>query len=611
MTSETPESELKVEVEVDDLRARLADAEETLRAIRDGDADAVVVAGSQGDEVHVLGPGDRVYREFIEAMAHGTATVSADMRILSCDTRLAATLGFSVDQIVGADLEDYFSPEDREGVRVFLAQSGAASAVLQTRLVTCEGHTVPVYLSATILRSSGERPLTCLTFTDLATVVSAEKALEWLATHNPLTKLPNRSLLDDRLTTALARSKRFKSVTAMLHFDLDHFEDVNDTLGHPAGDRLLVTIAERCLSIVRESDTVGHTGGGEFAVIVTDYVSAEDLSTLAGRLLSAIGEPVTLGERDVYVTASIGIAVYPEDGTDAEKLAAHAGVALHRAKTLGMNRFQFYNAGLQDELNHRIKVETGLRQVLMEDRLFMVYQPQVDLHTGAIVGVEALVRWREVDGTVIMPGEFIPIAETSDLILEVGDAVLRHAIADKKVLFAAGHRITMAVNVAARQWMEQDIAAVVIEAVNAAGLILGHFEVEITESAIVSRVDTAAAKVRSLQEAGVAVSIDDFGTGYASMSYVMEFRPSKLKIDRSFVSRLPDDPNACAIVNATIALAHTVGAKVLAEGPETEAHVRYLREHGCDLAQGFHFSKPVPLDELLLLLDQGPFSLPD
>ena len=606
MTSETPDLKL----EADSLRARLADAEETLRAIHNGDADAVVVTGGHGDEVHILSAGDRVYREFIETMAHGTATVSADMRILNCDISLAATLGFSVDQIVGTDLKDYFSPEDCEGVRVFLAQSEAGSAVLRTRLVTCEGHTVPVYLSATILRSPGEGPLTCLTFTDLATVVSAEKALEWLATHDPLTQLPNRSLLDDRLTTALARSKRLKSVTAMLHFDLDHFEDVNDTLGHPAGDRLLVTVAERCLSIVRESDTVGHTGGGEFAVIVTDYVSAEDLSTLAGRLLSVIGEPVTLGERDVYVTASIGIAVYPEDGTDAEKLAAHAGVALHRAKTLGMNRFQFYNAGMQDELNHRIEVETGLRQALMEDRLFMVYQPQVDLRTGVIVGVEALVRWREADGTVIMPGEFIPIAETSDLILDVGDAVLRHAIADKKVLSAAGHGITMALNVAARQWMEQDVAAVMIEAASAAGLNLSHLEVEITESAMVARIDIAEAKMRSLQKAGVAVSIDDFGTGYASMSYVMEFHPCKLKIERSFVSRLPDDPNACAIVNATIALAHTVGAKVVAEGPETEAHVRYLREHGCDLAQGFYFSKPVPLDDLLLLLDHGPFSLP-
>lgn len=607
MAGEIPDPELGV----DDLRARLADAEETLRAIHEGDADAVVVVGSHGDEVHVLGTGDRVYREFIEAMAHGTATVSPDMCILSCDTRLADTLGFPVDQIVGTDLEDHFLPEEREGLGDFLAQSGTASTVMQIRLVTSEGQTVPAYLSATILQSPGARPLTCLTFTDLTTVVSAEKALEWLATHDPLTRLPNRALFDDRLTTALARSRRLKSATAVLYFDLDHFKDVNDTLGRPAGDRLLVTVAERCLSIVRESDTVGRTGGDEFAVIVTDYAGAEDLSTLASRLLSAIREPVTLGERDVHVTASIGIAAYPEDAADAEKLATHAEVAMYRAKAIGMNRFQFYSAGLQDEISHRIETEAGLRQAIEDDRLFMVYQPQVDLRTGVIVGVEALVRWREVDGTVIMPDGFIPIAEASDLILDVGDAVLRHAIADKKILFAAGHRITMAVNIAARQWLEQDVAAVVIEAISAAGLILSHFEVELTESAIVTRVDTAAAKVRRLQDAGVAVSIDDFGTGYASMSYVMDFRPSKLKIDRSFVSRLPDDPGACGIVNATIALAHNVDALVLAEGPETEAHVRYLREHGCDLAQGFYFSKPVPLDDLLLLLDQEPFPLPD
>lgn len=284
---------------------------------------------------------------------------------------------------------------------------------------------------------------------------------------------------------------------------------------------------------------------------------------------------------------------------------------MYRAKALGKNRFTFYSAGLQDESRHRVEVETGLRQALKDDRLFMVYQPQVDLITGQIVGVEALVRWRGTDGSVIMPDEFIPIAESSDLILEVGDAVLRHSIADKKVLFGAGYHLTMAVNVSARQWMRQDVAAVVIEAIGVAGLDLGHFEVEITESSIMARADTAAAKVRSLQEAGVGVSIDDFGTGYASMSYVMDFHPSKLKIDKSFVNGLPDDPSAIAIVNATIALAKGIGAKVLAEGPETEEQVRYLREHGCDFAQGFYFSQGIPLDRLLELLEEGPFAVPD
>ncbi len=474
-----------------------------------------------------------------------------------------------------------------------------------------DGSLVAKWLSISTVKDEGGNTTHYVgVFSDITAVKQGEEALEWLATHDPLTRLPNRALLDDRLATALARSRRHKSAVAVFYFDLDHFKDVNDTLGHPAGDRLLVEVAERCLSVVRETDTVGRTGGDEFTVITTDYAGVEDLSALAQRLLSVIAEPVALGGREVYVTASVGVAVYPQDGADGEELVAHADVAMYRAKALGKNRFEFYSAGLQDELRHRVEVEDCLRQALKDDRLFVVYQPQVDLHTGVIVGVEALVRWRNTDGSVIMPDEFIPIAESSSLIIDVGDAVLRHAVADKRVLSDTGHRLTMAVNVAAGQWMEQDVAAVVIEAIKTAGLELDDFEVEITESAIVTRAETVAVKVRSLQAQGVSVSIDDFGTGYASMSYVMDFHPSKLKIDRSFVSGLPDDPSACAIVNATIALAGGVGAKVLAEGPETEAHVRYLCDQGCDFAQGFYFSRPVPLDELLALLDAGPFALP-
>lgn len=448
-------------------------------------------------------------------------------------------------------------------------------------------------------------------FSDITVMKEGAEALEWLATHDPLTRLPNRALLDDRLETALARSRRHQGAAAVFYFDLDHFKDVNDSLGHLAGDRLLVAVAEKCLSVVRETDTIGRTGGDEFTVIATDYAGVDDLSARAERLLEAIAEPVVLSGREVYVTASVGIAVYPEDGADAQELVAHADLAMYRAKSLGKNRFQFYSAGLQDELSHRIEIESGLRQALKDDRLFMVYQPQVDLRTGAIVGVEALVRWREEDGRVIMPDGFIPIAEASNLILDVGDAVLHHTLSDARILFDAGHRITVAINIAARQWMEQDVASALVDGIREAGLQVRDFELEITESSIVTRGGSVASKITSLQAQGVRVSIDDFGTGYASMSYVMDFGPNKIKIDRSFVTGLPDDPSARAIVNATIALAGGVGAEVIAEGPETEANVRYLREHGCDLAQGYYFSRPLPLDDLLMLLDQGPFSLPD
>ena len=475
-----------------------------------------------------------------------------------------------------------------------------------------DGSLIAKWLSiSSVSNDEGETTHYVGVFSDITVLKEGEAALEWLATHDPLTELPNRALLADRMTTALARSRRLQTTTAVLHFDLDHFKDVNDTLGHAAGDSVLVTVAERCLKAVRESDTLGRSGGDEFTVIASDYAGPEDLITLAHRLLSAIEQPVTLGEHDAYVTASIGIAVFPEDGTDPGTLAARADIAMYRAKALGKNRFEFCSGGLRDEVLHRAQVATDLRQALKDDRLFLVYQPQVNLATGEIVGVEALVRWRAADGSVIMPAEFIPIAESCSLILKVGDAVLTHAIADLKVLFGAGRGLTMAINVSARQWMEQDVAAAVIEAIGAAGLAPDHFEVEVTESGITTRADVAAAKVRSLQEAGVGVSLDDFGMGYASMSYVMDFHPSKLKIDRSFVSGLPEAPSSIAIVNATIALAKGVGAKTLAEGPETEEQVRFLRGSGCDYAQGSYFSQGVPLDRLLELLKDGPFPLPD
>jgi len=447
-------------------------------------------------------------------------------------------------------------------------------------------------------------------FSDITAVKQGQEDLEWLAAHDPLTGLPNRMLLNDRLLTAVTQSHRHGTSLALLSFDIDHFKDVNDTLGHPAGDGLLIEIAKRCNAVVRESDTFGRSGGDEFEIVVSGFSDVEDLDLLARRLLSAIADPITLDDQEVRVTASIGIAVYPESGDNAAELTRHADVAMYRAKSLGRNRYQFYSEELQAELQHRVQFETRLRAAIKEDRLFMVYQPQVDLKNGQIIGVESLVRWRDVDGSTIMPGEFVPLAESSDLILEIGAVALRHACADLRTVRDAGHRLTMAINVSARELMDQDVATIVSERVKAAGIGFDDIEIEVTESAIIARTDVAAAQIRRLQDLGVVVSIDDFGTGYASMSYVMDFHPAKLKIDRSFVTGLPGDSSAVAIVNATIALAEGIGAKVLAEGPDTEAQVRFLQEQGCDIGQGFYFSEGIPLEELLELLATGPLSLP-
>jgi diguanylate cyclase (GGDEF)-like protein/PAS domain S-box-containing protein len=447
-------------------------------------------------------------------------------------------------------------------------------------------------------------------FSDITAAKEGEAALQWHSTHDYLTRLPNRALLEDRLAAALARSHREENSTAVVFIDLDGFKDVNSALGYAAGDRLLIEIARRCAAIVREIDTIGRSGGDEFMIIVAGFSDIDDLGLLAHRIRSAIVEPLMLDGQEVCVTASLGIAVYPEDGIDAGELTRHADDAMHRAERPGGDRAEFFGAELQDVMEHRVGIEARLREALREDRLFVVYQPQVDLNTGCIVGVEALIRWRDIDGTVIMPGDFIPVAESSGLILEIGGVALRRACADLRTLKDEGYRLTMAVNASARELMDQDVA-IVIQVVNSSGIEPGDLEIEITESSIVARADVVAAKIATLRSYGVRVSIDDFGTGYASMTYVMDFHPSKLKIDRSFVTPLPDDTDAGAVVDATIALAKGIGAKALAEGPETAQHVRFLREHGCDIGQGYYFSRPIPLADLRVLLDAGPFSMPD
>lgn len=444
---------------------------------------------------------------------------------------------------------------------------------------------------------------------DIENQESQEK-LRWLATHDVLTGLPNRALIDDRLRAILAQARRRNGQAAVLFFDLDDFKQVNDSLGHERGDELLVEMGRRCATIVRESDAFGRTGGDEFVVIAADVEGPAETSTLARRLLRQIEKPFRLGDEEVYRTGSIGIAMFPGDGLECTELLQHADLAMYRAKALGGNRSEFFSENLQREIRHRVEIESGLRKALLEDRLFLEFQPQVDLKTGRIVGVESLVRWRTEDGGVLMPDQFIPVIERTGLSITMGDWVLRAALADARRLREAGHDLCMAVNFSARQFGELDMTRVVERALGEAGVAPNRFEVEITESAIVSDLDSAARKAKELRDMGVPVALDDFGTGYASMNYVQHFLPSRLKIDRGFVEALPEDRSARSIVLATIALAKGIGAEVIAEGPETDEQVLFLQDNGCNLAQGFRFSRPVGFEKLAELLAGPPFELP-
>jgi diguanylate cyclase (GGDEF)-like protein/PAS domain S-box-containing protein len=540
--------------------------------------------------------------------------LSSDQPVIDVNDAFCRLTGRSRDDTVGKDIRSFRS--DRHPVEFYKAiEEGLFDTgrwqgeVWQTRT---DGTEFPSWLSLSVTEDDQENVRHIVrVFTDITEIREAEEQIRHNATHDPLTGLPNRFLLDDRLEHDLAEARRVGGGLAVLLLDLDDLKNINDTLGHAQGDLLLVEVAERIAKVLRESDSVGRVAGDEYAIILTDVKDPVQVESTARRLLEAVASPCRLGAEDVHVTASIGVALFPTDGVDATSLNQHADLAMQGAKRLGRDKIQFFSEDLQESIDRRMIVEKELWGADEEERYFLLYQPQVDLVTGRIAGVEALVRVRSRDGTVLSPAEFIPVAEGSGLIFQLGRWVLRTACTELAVLHEVAPDLIMSVNLSAREFNEIDVTSL-HEVLRICGVEERYVELEITETAFLADPQEAAARLESLRgTAGLRLSLDDFGTGYSSLSYVHMFHPDTIKIDQSFVRPLPDDPEAQTIVLSTIALAKGLHATVIAEGPETEEQVRFLRANGCDRAQGFYFSRPVPPDELTLLLRGGPFTLPD
>jgi len=471
-----------------------------------------------------------------------------------------------------------------------------------------DGSLLPKWLAISAVRSADSKVTHYVgVSSDMTAIKEGEERLRWLATHDPLTELPNRTLIDDRLESALQHARRAGTAVGLMYIDVDHFKDVNDARGHSEGDRLLAEVGRRVTSVLREGDTLGRRGGDEFTLITPDLADTIALEGLALRVLAAIEAPYRLDSGDAHITVSIGTAVFPTDAESAGHLMQCADIAMYRAKDLGRGRVQFFSAELQEKVQLAAKVERDLRQALQDEQFVLQYQPQVDLTTGRIVAIEALVRLKAEDGTLIPPDRFIPIAEETGLIVPLGDWVLRKACADLEGLRRTGHEVTMAVNVSPRQ-LREDMVPAVLDALRGSGLEPRHLEIEVTESVLLRA--SAIDRIDELRDAGLVISLDDFGTGYSSLAHVPQLHAGKLKIDRSFVTGVTTDPISRAVVLTTIALAKSTGAKVVAEGPETEAEVQFLRDNGCDHAQGYFFSRPVDLAALEGLLGAGGFTLP-
>ncbi|MBS4050992.1 MAG: EAL domain-containing protein [Methylomonas sp.] len=443
-------------------------------------------------------------------------------------------------------------------------------------------------------------------FIDISKQKEAEARLNYLAYHDKLTGLPNRDLFHDRLNASILRAKRNQTDIAVLFIDIDHFKYINDTFGHAKGDLLLQKVANKLKGCLRENDTLARMGGDEFTVILEDFAFQADVELTAGRILKAFNQPVYLDNQELYVSVSIGISFYPEDANNPSMLMKHADTAMYSAKNSGRKCLHFFRSTMESYSIQRIEMEQQLRHALDNHEFRLFYQPQFNLETSAIDGAEALIRWQHPQKGLIAPDKFIPMAEDTGMIVPIGEWVLKQAWAECQNWHRAGHALRVGVNLSAHQFNHAHLTELASMVLNDAIIDASFLELELTESLVMRQVEDTLAALNTLKKSGIRLAIDDFGTGYSSLSYLKQFPIDRLKIDRSFVGDLANNPNDAAIVVAIIAMAHCMGLEVIAEGVETEEQLKFLRMHDCNQVQGYLTGKPLPANEFLLLLASKP-----
>ncbi|MEO8248619.1 MAG: EAL domain-containing protein, partial [Burkholderiales bacterium] len=462
-------------------------------------------------------------------------------------------------------------------------------------------------LSATIsplLTEAGPAEGVVIALGDLTEAVASAQQLSHAATHDALTGLPNRSLVHDRLTHAATRAVRVSSTVAVLFLDLDRFKRINDSLGHQLGDEVLKVTGQRLLATCRATDTVGRWGGDEFVVLLEDLAGREAVATVAKKIVEALSQPMLLDGIEVQCACSVGIAVAPDDGIEAVDLLAMADAAMYRAKSQSGTHYEFYMSDLNRWTRDRLTMELDMRNGLTRGEFELHYQPQIHLESGSLVGFEALLRWRRENGDLLMPAQFIGLAEETGLIIELGEWVMREATRQIAEWNALGLQVVpVAINVSARQCLDRQIVDALRVAVETSGIDAALLKVEITESTAMANAENAVSLFDEIRALGIRLSVDDFGTGYSSLSRLKRFPVGELKIDRSFVRDMTSDPDDAAIVRATIALAHGLGLRVVAEGVETPEQKLFLAYHGCDMAQGYLWGRAQPAELVQPLLD--------
>jgi diguanylate cyclase (GGDEF)-like protein/PAS domain S-box-containing protein len=528
-------------------------------------------------------------------------------RIVYANAFAEALTGYPRDQLVGRDFWDTVHPDFRELVRERgLARQDHADlpGSYEFKIVRKDGQERWVQFSASSIDLGGKAAALGTAF-DVTERKQAEEQIRTLAYHDALTGLPNRLLYADRLAQAVAQAHRLGHRVGVLFLDLDRFKVINDSLGHSRGDLLLKEVALRLLSCVREGDTVARLGGDEFTLILPGVQQAQGAARVAEKILEAMRQPFDLAGRELYVTASIGISLYPDDGRDIEGLLKFADTAMYRAKDQGRDAYQLYTAGMTETAVERLAAESSFRRAVAQKELVVYYQPLCDIASGHVRAVEALLRWQSPDRGLVGPSEFIGLAEVTGLIVPIGGWVLRTACAQAVEWHRHGHQgLSLAVNLSARQFLQPDLVAHVKSALLETGMPASLLEVEITETSAMQNAEVTIATLRELKELGVRVAIDDFGVGHSSLGYLKRLPIDTLKIDQSFVRDITTDPDDAAIATAVIALAHTLKLTVVAEGVETPEQLAFLRDRHCDRMQGHLLSVPLPAPKCLAFLDR-------
>jgi len=540
-----------------------------------------------------------------EAISHsgeGILVTDAEHRVISANPAFETVTGYSAEEVVGEPPAIFSSSRQKEGffdeVRQSLESAGHWQGEVWNRRKN--GEVYPEWLGISAVRETdGRAKYYVYIFSDMTERKAAQERIEFLAHHDPLTELPNRLLLRDRMVQAMARATRMQNRVALMFLDLDRFKKINDSLGHPVGDALLKAVVERLKCCVRESDTISRQGGDEFIIVLNDVRDTDAVARVADKIHQRMGQPFEIGEHSLITSFSIGVAIYPDDGEDFDVLMQKADTAMYHAKEAGRNSHRFFTEQMNLQVVEHMTLETQLRRALENNEFVLHYQPQLDLQERTIVGIEALVRWNNPENGLVPPGKFIPVAEESGLIVRIGAWVLREACRQAKAWQDAGlPPLVMAVNLSAIQFKRLDLVNTVINALVLSDLDSHWLELELTESILLQDAEATLDTVHRLKALGVKLSVDDFGTGYSSLAYLKRFAVDKLKIDQSFVRDLLTDPDDAAIVRAIIQMAHSLKLRTIAEGVENEELSNLLTLFRCDEIQGYWLARPMPADEL-------------